>query len=139
MTRKTVTLNDLRLLPFPEVEKPEPVRAPIPKPPKVLHDPTRTPVNRQAAMLIASPSWLTKPLPASAPPRGELEKLREENTKLKATNEQIVKENSALRRTVERLRQMVRPSKPIIPEPPAPEPQPQRDHRLDILERLNHG
>lgn len=123
----------------PEPEKKE-IRAPAPKPPKVVGDPTRTPVNLQAALVVQKASWIHKPLPPELAPIGELEQLREENAKLKATNTNIVAENSALRKRVTLLQRLVEAKKPKQqtkqPEPPQPAAPSQKQQ---LLERLTHG
>jgi hypothetical protein len=79
--------------------EPEKIVAPIPKPPRVIGDPTRTPVNKQAAMMLSRPV----PMPPEKPKKPEPERLLEENAKLKAANQNLVDENCALRRRVERM------------------------------------
>lgn len=124
----------------PEPEKKQEIRAPKPTPPKVIGNPTRTPVNLQAALVVAKASWIHKPLPPETAPVGELEQLREENTKLKATNVNIVAENSTLRRRVERLQQLLsarQPKQQTKAEEPAPPTAPSK--KQQILERLTNG
>jgi hypothetical protein len=113
------------------------IKAPIPKPPRVIGDPTRTPVNRQAAMLLSKPTWLTDPLPPELPKTSELPRLREENVKLKATNERLVAENSSLRRRVERLTVLAcqKPKTIIVKQELPPEPK-RNSTKEKLLERL---
>lgn len=120
----------------PEPEKKE-IRAPKPSPPKVVGDPTRTPVNLQSALIVQKASWIHKPLPPELAPVGELEKLREENSKLKLTNGNIVAENSTLRRRVERLRQLLkaRTPKPQAKAEELPKP-PTQSNKQWLLEML---
>jgi hypothetical protein len=114
----------------------EPIKAPIPKPPRVVGDPTRTPVNRQAALMLSKPSWLNDPLPPELPKQPELPKLREENARLRQVNETLVGQNSALRRRVEMLTKLVN-QKPTAKMEKIPEPAPQPDsEREKLLERL---
>jgi len=124
----------------PEPEKKQEIRAPKPTPPKVVGDPTRAPVNLQAALVVSKASWIHKPLPPEIAPIGELEQLREENAKLKATNMNIVAENSTLRRRVERLMQLLsarQPKQQKKTEEPAPPPAPSK--KQQILERFTNG
>tara|TARA_R110000868_G_scaffold267108_1_gene526381 strand:+ start:1416 stop:1838 length:423 start_codon:yes stop_codon:yes gene_type:complete len=122
----------------PEPEKKE-IRAPRPTPPKVVGDPTRTPVNLQAALIVQKASWIHKPLPPELAPVGELEQLREENAKLKATNANIVAENSALRKRVTLLQKLVEAKKPKqqvrLPEPPQKMAQSKKQQLLERLTR----
>lgn len=122
----------------PETEKKE-IRAPKPSPPKVVGDPTRTPVNLQAALIVQKASWIHKPLPPELAPVGELEKLREENSKLKLTNGNIVAENSTLRRRVERLQQLLKARTPKpqakVEELPKPPTQSNKQWLLEMLTR----
>lgn len=107
MNRGIVKLSDLIPV-FPESKEEKSIRAPKSKPPKVIGDPTREPVNRQAALIASRSNWLSHPpLPPAEPPKGELEKLREENATLKATNINVIAENSALKRRIERLSVLV--------------------------------
>jgi len=112
--------------------------APHPTPPRVVGDPTRTPVNLQAARLLFKSSWLYQPLPPALEQKPELETLREENARLRATNENIVRENSALRGRIERLSKLVKQPapkvvipKPFVPPPPSPKVK-------ELLERLQN-
>ena len=123
----------------PEPEKKQEIRAPKPSPPKVVGDPTRTPVNLQAALIVQKASWIHKPMPTELAPVGELEKLREENAKLKATNANIVAENSALRKRVTLLQKLVEAKKPkhqiTLPEPPQPATPSKKQQLLERLTR----
>lgn len=87
------------------VKAPEPppkIVAPKPTTPKVIGDPTRTPVNKQSAMLITRAHHLElPPFPPAGPVKGEVEKLREENAALKAKNVNLVAENGTLKRKLE--------------------------------------
>lgn len=142
MNRGLVRLD--QILPgvgFFEPEPPKEIRAPNPKPPKVIGDPTREPVNRQAALIIAPAHWLHKPLPPEPAPVNELERLRAENATLKATNTNIVAENSALRKRNERLNTLLaaRTPKTVVKAVEAVVENPKPSRKQELLERLNHG
>ena len=118
--------------PAPEPEK---IRAPIPKPPKVIGDPTRTPVNLQAARLTMKASWLYQPLPAQEPPRGGLDKLREECAALRLAVKNLTMENKAMRRKLEQKPKAVAPA----PVPPAPVAETTNtEAKRKIMERLKN-
>lgn len=127
---------------LPGIGFPEPVprnenKPPHPKPPKVIGDPTRTPVNKQSALLISKASWLHQPLPPASPPIGELERLREENAKLKAVNENIVAENKSLRRQIERLTKVKQQPQPTNQKSePTVKCDDSRQRKMELLERL---
>ncbi len=114
-------------------------RPPIHKPPKVIGDPTREPVNRQAALLTMKAGWLYQPLPPEAPPKDSIEKLREENAKLTAQNARLTAHVATLQRQVDRLRTTKQcPVRPPAP-PPTPEPTPELIEKQKLLEKLTHG
>lgn len=138
-------LADLRESKEPEKDSPLPKDdkpPPPPKPPQVIGDPTRTPANFLAAKMLFRSNWLTRPLPPALEIKPELERLREENARLKATNENVIHENSVLRRRVERLTMLIerqRPAPKIVEHKkdetvPVPDPA-----RLEVLERLKSG
>lgn len=141
MKRGLATLGDILgiklKLPAQPVPLSEPeIRAPMPTPPKVVGDPTWTPVNKQAAMLLSR----AEPMPPEAPKQSEVPRLREENAKLKATNDCLVDENCALRRRVKHLEMLLqRRQKPTvtIPNPVRLEPNPEPE-KQKLLERLTH-
>lgn len=141
MNRGIVKISDL--LPVGMLadlhERPSP--APKPAPPRVIGDPTREPVNRQAALITAKASWLHQPMPPEPPPKREIETLREENARLKATNTSIIAENSTLRRRVERLQQQLHanPGKKLPACVPTETKTAATSPKEEILERLNHG
>lgn len=115
-----------------------PVKAPVHHPPKVINDPTREPVNKQAAMMTARASWLCQPMPAETAPVSELEKLREDNARLLAANKNLTAENNALRRKLEN---SLKPApRQIAVEPPSPKPveSPVKNPKLELLERLQN-
>ena len=123
----------------PAPEPPPKIVAPKPTAPKVIGDPTREPVNKQAAMLITRAHYLElPPLPPAGPPKGEVEKLRTENTVLKAKNENLLAENIALKRKVEKLQQRPQPVIKTIYVVEDPKPDLSR-HKKELLERLTHG
>ena len=126
----------------PKEDKP----LPPPKPPQVLGDPTRTPVNLQAAKMLFRSNWLTRPLPPALEIKPEIERLREENARLKATNENVIRENSVLRNRMERLTTLVTrlQTAPVKPKPEERKPKtevvpPVASARLELLERLQNG
>ena len=123
----------------PAVEPPPKIVAPKPQAPKVIGDPTREPVNKQAAMLITRAHYLElPPLPPAGPPKGELEKLREENAVLRAKNENLLAEKIVLKRKVEKLQQKPRVEfKTVyVVEDAKPE---LSQHKKELLERLTNG
>lgn len=140
MNHGMVKVGDL----IPDLAFPKPApkedRAPIHKPPKVVGDPTRTPVNKQAAMLVTRAHHLhLPPLPPEAPKKSELEALREEVAILRANNAQLKHENNALRRKLGRPRcKEHEPKKTTEEGVPRAEEKP-ASRKLAILERLIHG
>lgn len=81
------------------------VKAPATKPPRVIGDPTRTPVNLQAARMTMKAGYLYQPPVQPLPPqRPVVEVLREEIARLTLVNENLVKTNAVLTRRVERLK-----------------------------------
>lgn len=111
--------------------------APAPKAPRVVGDPTRTPVNRQAAMMTAKAGWLYQPFPAESPARPALEKLIEEINRLKTVNATMASENLALRKKLERVSKLTQ-----CPSRPAPKPEPVQPEipqsKIQLLERLQN-
>lgn len=85
-------LDKVALTPEPEPKE----RTPAPMKQKVVSVPTRTPVNREAALIIARPPWWAKleyDVPDRPPPVVTIEELRSAHH-----------ENAALARTIEELR-----------------------------------
>ena len=118
----------------------EAVKAPKPKPPRVIGDPTREPVNRQAALMTAKAGWLYQPLPPEAPIKPELERLREENARLKLVNENLVKTVAVLERRVALLKaaaggkRAAGPVVMVVGQPPSV-----NEAKTELLERLKNG
>lgn len=131
MTRGMVKLS--QILPGIGFIEPE-VKAPKPKPQKVVGDPTREPVNKQAALIIAKANWLSKPLPVEEAPKSELEKLREEVAVLRARCASVIAENKALKRRLESM-----PAQKVIIKQVEKEVEraPVSSEKLALLERLN--
>ena len=135
MKRGLVTLNEI--IPhcnFPGVLHGVEART-IRPPPKVIGDPTREPVNKQAAMLIARAGWMSKPLPPETLPRGEVERLREENSKLKTINIGVIAENSILLKRIAKLNKVLAFNKPNTTTI-APRPKLENIKKTETLERL---
>ena len=72
--------------------------------PKVVGDPTREPINRQAALICSKAAWIYHPMPPEVPPKSNVELLMHENSELKLINKNIIEENSALKRKIEKLK-----------------------------------
>lgn len=70
-------------------------------------EPTREPVNRQAALVTRRASWLERPLPPERPPVGAFDRMKSELDELKGTTRSQKAEIVALRRRVSLLQQDV--------------------------------
>lgn len=62
----------------------------MPKAPRVVGEPTRDPVNMQAALITRKAAWIYQPLPPESAPKGELEKLRQECEQMKKASAQQI-------------------------------------------------
>ena len=119
---------------------PAAVTAPKPRPPRVIGDPTREPVNRQAALMTAKAGWLYQPLPPAPPIKPELERLREENARLKLVNANLVKTVAVLERRGARLKAAAGGQRAAVPVVPVVERPPAlNEAKIALLERLTNG
>lgn len=124
----------------PRVEQPKRIVSPKHVAPKVIGDPTREPVNKQAAMLITRAHYLElPPLPPSEPPKGLIEKLQEENSKLKAVNASLISENNALRKKFQEKKHLPKTLPEVSTEASKVSASPfsKAEKRLKIMERLS--
>lgn len=105
MNRGIVSIGEIiGLKKIPVIVEEQKITAPKPKAPRVVGDPTREPVNLQAALMCAKASWIHHPpLPAEDPPKPKIELLMRENSDLKTVNKNIIAENAALKRKIESL------------------------------------
>ena len=94
----------------PEAEPPPHQRTPAPMKQKVTKVPTREPINRQAALILAKPPWWAKleyDVPDRPAPTVTIEELRaahQENAELARTIETLRKTNRKLMEDITKLR-----------------------------------
>lgn len=128
-------------------EKPVPVIvAPKHVPPKVVGDPGREPVNKQAALIIARAPAIYKPLPPEPLHQTESEWLKARITNLESIITQVKNENAALiRRNEKLLKQVLEAHKKIaaLTGQQHSEPEeistPTPSRKAELLERLKNG
>lgn len=81
------------------------IYAPKNKPPQIVSNPVREPVNRNTALLMRKASWIEQPIPEE--PNMELSRLRQENSDLKKQKflvcAQLASTHALLQKTKKRL------------------------------------
>ena len=109
-------------------------KPPHKQPPKVVGDPTRTPVNRTAASMFFKSNWLTAPMPPEQSKVQTIESLKAEIQTLLLKIERLKIENEALRKRASKTKTKI---VEVVKEVPV-QAEPQPDTKSALLERLKN-